>query len=351
MDINKISEIKTVAALEDLRVKVLGKNGSLTQEMKELGKLTGDERKTKGAELNKQKEAFMAAFEERKSKLELEEMNKKLNENPIDVTLPVIDNPEGRIHPITQVMDEVTQIMGAMGFAVAEGPDVETDWYCFEALNFPKDHPARDMQATFFMEGNDNVLRTHTSPVQIRTMEKQKPPIKIIAPGRTYRVDNDATHSPMFHQVEGLWIEEGVTMGHLRGVLLNMLKTFYDSDDLKVRFRPSFFPFTEPSAEVDINYSIKDGELIVGKGDRWMEIGGCGMVHPNVLKNCGIDPKEHQGFAFGMGIDRMAMLKYGMPDLRPFFECDQRWLKHYGFLPLDIPTLVTGLAGSAGQKK
>lgn len=350
MDTESIKQIKTIAELEEIRVKHLGKNGSLTLQMKELGKLSPEERKTKGAELNKQKEALQEAIDARKSVLELEEMNKALAAGKIDVTLPVLTRPQGRVHPITQVMDEMIQILGGMGFALKEGPDVETDWYCFEALNFPKDHPARDMQDTFFLEGSDTVLRTHTSAVQIRTMEKEKPPIKIISPGRTYRVDSDATHAPMFHQIEGLWIDKGIHMGHLKGVLLDLLKAFFESDDVKLKFRPSFFPFTEPSAEVDINYTSKDGELIVGVGDKWMEILGCGMVHPNVLKNCGIDPAVYQGFAFGMGIDRMAMLKYGIPDLRLFCESDVRWLKHYGFTPFDIPSLVGGLSGTGGLK-
>ncbi len=267
------------------------------------------------------------------------------------MTLPVREGPEtrGRIHPITQVMDEITAIFGDMGFSIAEGPDVETDDLNFTALNFPEGHPAREMHDTFFLrpdrDGKRKLLRTHTSPVQVRTMRTVQPPIRVICPGRTYRHDSDQTHTPMFHQVEGLVIDKQANIAHLKWILEEFCKAFFEVDSVKMRFRPSFFPFTEPSAEVDIQCSRKGGEIRFGEGDDWLEILGCGMVHPNVLRNCGLDPDSVQGFAWGMGIDRIAMLKYGMPDLRPFFEADVRWLEHYGFRPLDIPSLVGGLTG------
>jgi phenylalanyl-tRNA synthetase alpha chain len=266
------------------------------------------------------------------------------------VTLPVREAPFeiGRVHPITQVTDELTAIFADMGFAVAEGPDIETEDYNFTKLNFPEDHPARDMHDTFFFnpkeDGSRLLLRTHTSPVQVRTMLSQKPPIRVIIPGRTYRCDSDQTHTPMFHQVEGLVIDRGSHLGHLKWILEEFCKAFFEVDRVGMRFRPSFFPFTEPSLEVDIQCRRDKGEVRFGEGNDWMEILGCGMVHPNVLKNCGLDPDEYQGFAWGMGIDRIAMLKYGMPDLRPFFEADVRWLSHYGFRPLDLPTLAAGLS-------
>src|SRR5690606_14385946 len=266
----------------------------------------------------------------------------------VDITLPHRPQPDGRIHPISQTMDELIDIFGEMGFSVAEGPDIEDDWHNFEALNIPAEHPARQEMDTFYLrerpDGSRPVLCTHTSPVQIRTMEKMQPPIRIIAPGRTYRSDHDATHSPMFHQVEGLLIDESTHMGHLKGCLIEFCRAFFEVSDLPVRFRPSHFPFTEPSAEVDIGCSREGGTLKIGSGGDWLEILGCGMVHPKVLANCGIDPTRYQGFAFGMGIERIAMLKYGIPDLRTMYDSDLRWLRHYGFAALDVPGLTGGLA-------
>jgi phenylalanyl-tRNA synthetase alpha chain len=275
-------------------------------------------------------------------------MAARLAAERLDVTLPARERPEGRIHPVSQVTEEITAIFADMGFAVAEGPDVEDDWHNFGALNFPTGHPAREMHDTFFLEAEKDgaplLLRTHTSPVQIRTMVSGKPPFRIIAPGRTYRRDSDMTHTPMFHQVEGLVIDRAIHMGHLKGCLTDFVRAFFERDAVPVRFRPSFFPFTEPSAEVDIGCRRSKDELVIGEGSDWLEILGCGMVHPNVLAAVGHDPEEWQGFAFGMGIDRVAMLKYGIPDLRTFFEADLRWLRHYGFLPLDVPTTYAGLS-------
>jgi phenylalanyl-tRNA synthetase alpha chain len=290
----------------------------------------------------------MTKIDAQKAILEGEALDKRLLEETIDVTLPVLDKPLGRIHPVSQVMDEIAEVFADMGFAVAEGPDMEDDFHNFTALNIPPEHPARQMHDTFYLpedaEGNRKVLRTHTSPVQIRTMQNQKPPIRIIAPGRTYRSDSDATHTPMFHQVEGLVIDEGTHMGHLKGTLEAFVKAFFEVDNVTMRFRPSYFPFTEPSAEVDIKCSFKDGELHIGDGDDWLEILGCGMVNRKVIEHCGLDGDKYQGFAFGCGIDRLAMLKYGMTDLRAFFDNDMRWLKHYGFLPLDLPSIAGGLS-------
>lgn len=264
------------------------------------------------------------------------------------MTLPVAPEAKGSIHPVSQVMDEIIAIFSAMGFSVAEGPDIEDDFHNFTALNFPADHPAREMHDTFFFEPNEDgsrmLLRTHTSPVQIRTMMTEKPPIRIVIPGRTFRCDSDQTHTPMFHQVEGLVIDKETHMGHLKGTLEAFAKAYFEVDSVKTRFRPHFFPFTEPSAEMDIGYERVGNEIRIGQGEKWMEILGCGMVHPNVLKNCGLDPDEYQGFAFGMGVDRLAMLKYGIPDLRDFFAADARWLEHYGFDPLDTPSLWAGLS-------
>ena len=290
------------------------------------------------------KDEIATAIEARQKVLAAAALQERLVRESVDVTLASRPQAEGRVHPISQTIDEIVTIFASMGFSVAKGPDIESEYYNFEALNLPSSHPARDMQATFFLpsEGeHKTVLRTQTSPVQIRTMMAQKPPIRIIAPGRTYRCDHDMTHTPMFHQVEGLVIDEASHMGHLKGCLLDFLRAFFGIEDLPIRFRPSYFPFTEPSAEVDIGCSRKnsagEAELRLGNFGDWLEILGCGMVHPNVLKNCGIDPEKYQGFAFGMGIERLAMLKYGIPDLRTFFDADLRWLKHYGFLPLDIP--------------
>jgi len=328
------------AALEALRVEALGKKGKLTEMMKTLGSLAPDERKAMGATLNVVKDALTQALEARGKILAKAALSEKLERERIDITLAARPLTEGRVHPITQTTDEIVTIFASMGFAVAKGPEIESDWYNFTALNLPPDHPARQMQDTFYMPSNGEqkmVLRTHTSPVQIRTMLSQKPPIRVIAPGRTYRCDSDMTHTPMFSQFEGLVIDENTNMSHLKGIFHDFLRAFFGIDDLPVRFRPSYFPFTEPSAEVDIGCSRKDGKLKLGAYGDWLEIGGCGMVHPNVLRNGGIDPDKYQGFAFGTGIERLAMLKYGIPDLRTFFEADMRWLKHYGFVPLDIP--------------
>jgi phenylalanyl-tRNA synthetase alpha chain len=338
------------AALEAARVAALGKSGSVTALLKTLGTLSQEERKTQGPLINGLKDRVNAALAARRDAFKSLALEARLNTESLDVTLPVREASAeiGRVHPITQVTDELTAIFADMGFAVAEGPDIETEDYNFTKLNFPEDHPAREMHDTFFFnpkpDGSRLLLRTHTSPVQVRTMLTQKPPIRVIIPGRTYRCDSDQTHTPMFHQVEGLVIDRNSHLGHLKWILQEFCKAFFEVDHVKMRFRPSFFPFTEPSLEVDIQCRRDKGEIRFGEGDDWLEILGCGMVHPNVMKNCGLDPDEFQGFAWGMGIDRVAMLKYGMPDLRAFFEADVRWLSHYGFRPLDLPTLAGGLS-------
>ncbi|MFL5023768.1 MAG: phenylalanine--tRNA ligase subunit alpha [Microvirga sp.] len=337
------------AALESVRVSALGKKGSVSELLKTLGAMTPEERKERGPLINGLRDKVQGAITTKKDTLAEAALEARLSAERIDVTLPVPEAPEsrGRIHPISQVIEELTAIFADMGFSVAEGPDIETDYLNFTALNFPEGHPAREMHDTFFLapdeKGERKVLRTHTSPVQIRTMTSKAPPIRVIIPGRTYRHDSDQTHTPMFHQVEGLVIDKQANIAHLKWILEEFCKAFFEVEQVKMRFRPSFFPFTEPSAEVDIQCSRKGGEIRFGEGTDWLEILGCGMVHPNVLRNCGLDPDEYQGFAWGMGIDRIAMLKYGMPDLRPFFEADVRWLNHYGFRPLDIPSLVSGL--------
>ncbi|MFL4997208.1 MAG: phenylalanine--tRNA ligase subunit alpha [Microvirga sp.] len=337
------------AALETVRVSALGKKGSVSELLKTLGTMTPEERKERGPLINGLRDKVQGAITTKKDTLAEAALEARLSAERIDVTLPVPEAPEsrGRIHPISQVIEELTAIFADMGFSVAEGPDIETDYLNFTALNFPEGHPAREMHDTFFLapdeKGERKVLRTHTSPVQIRTMMSKAPPIRVIIPGRTYRHDSDQTHTPMFHQVEGLVIDKQANIAHLKWILEEFCKAFFEVEQVKMRFRPSFFPFTEPSAEVDIQCSRKGGEIRFGEGTDWLEILGCGMVHPNVLRNCGLDPDEYQGFAWGMGIDRIAMLKYGMPDLRPFFEADVRWLNHYGFRPLDIPSLVSGL--------
>jgi len=338
------------AALEAVRVAALGKSGSVSALLKTLGTMTPDQRKSQGPIINGLKDRIGAAITARKDALGAAALDQRLNSESIDVTLPARDAPAelGRIHPISQVIDELTAIFADMGFAVAEGPDIETDDYNFTKLNFPEGHPARDMHDTFYFppgaDGKRKLLRTHTSPVQVRTMLTQKPPIRVIIPGRTYRSDSDQTHTPMFHQVEGLVIDKSSHLGHLKWILEEFCKAFFEVSHVKMRFRPSFFPFTEPSMEVDIQCRRDKNEVRFGEGEDWLEILGCGMVHPNVLRNCGLDPDSVQGFAWGMGIDRIAMLKYGMPDLRPFFEADVRWLDHYGFRPLDFPTLAGGLS-------
>ena len=338
------------AALEAVRVAALGKKGSLSALLSTLGSMAPDERKSFGAAVNAAKEAVTEALGARKGVLKNAALDARMQSERIDVTLPTRENPTeaGRIHPISQVIDELTAIFADMGFSIAEGPDVETDDYNFTRLNFPEGHPAREMHDTFFFnpkeDGSRKLLRTHTSPVQVRTMLSKEPPIRVICPGRTYRCDSDQTHTPMFHQVEGLVIDKSSHMGHMKWILEEFCKAFFEVPSVKMRFRPSFFPFTEPSMEVDIQCKRQGGEIRFGEGEDWLEILGCGMVHPNVLRNCGIDPDVYQGFAWGMGIDRIAMLKYGMPDLRAFFEADVRWLSHYGFRPLDFPTLAGGLS-------
>ena len=337
-------------ALEAVRIAALGRNGSISGLLRTLGSMSPDERKVQGPLINGLKDRVTAAVAARKEVLVEAALEQRLNTETLDVTLPVREAPAetGRIHPISQVTDELTAIFADMGFAVAEGPDIETDDYNFTRLNFPEGHPAREMHDTFFFnpkpDGSRLLLRTHTSPVQVRTMLTQKPPIRVIIPGRTYRCDSDQTHTPMFHQVEGLVIDKGSHLGHLKWILEEFCKAFFEVEQVKMRFRPSFFPFTEPSLEVDIQCRRDKGEIRFGEGEDWLEILGCGMVHPNVMRNCGLDPDEYQGFAWGLGIDRIAMLKYGMPDLRPFFEADVRWLSHYGFRPLDFPTLAGGLS-------
>jgi phenylalanyl-tRNA synthetase alpha chain len=343
--LTQIISASSLDALEQLRVAALGRNGQVTGLLKGLGALGPDERKTRGAAVNRLKDEIENALGAARARLDRAELDRRLTQERIDVTLPVRAESEGRIHPISQTIDELIAIFGEMGFTVAEGPHIEDDFYNFTALNIPPEHPARQEQDTFYLagpEGSRKVLRTHTSPVQIRTMQAQKPPIRIIVPGRTFRSDHDATHSPMFHQVEGLVVDKHIHMGHLKGCLIEFCRAFFDIDDLPVRFRPSYFPFTEPSAEVDIGCSREGGGLKIGAGADWLEILGSGMVHPKVLANCGVDPNEYQGFAFGMGIERIAMLKYGIPDLRTFYESDLRWLRHYGFAALDQPSLITG---------
>ncbi|OAN51112.1 phenylalanine--tRNA ligase subunit alpha [Paramagnetospirillum marisnigri] len=333
--------------LDAARVAALGKKGTVTGLMKSLGGMGPDERKAAGAALNAARDEIEAAITAAKTVLEAKALDERLARERIDVTLSSRPEASGRIHPISQTIEEITAIFAQMGFTVAEGPDIEDDFHNFSALNIPPEHPARQMHDTFYFgerpEGGRHLLRTHTSPVQIRTMLSEKPPIRVLVPGRTYRCDSDMTHTPMFHQVEGLVIDETTHMGHLKGCLIEFVRAFFEVDDVPVRFRPSFFPFTEPSAEVDIGCSREGGELKIGPGAGWLEILGCGMVHPNVLRNCGIDPDRYQGFAFGMGVERVAMLKYGIPDLRTFFDSDLRWLRHYGFSALDVPTLSGGL--------
>lgn len=324
--LDELERITTLQELEDLRVSALGKKGQLTLLMKDLGQMSPDEKRTMGAELNALKEAITKALDQRKEKFEEALLSEKLATETLDISLPPRPFVQGKIHPLSHVMSQTIQIFGQMGFVVAEGPDIEEDFYNFTALNIPPEHPARQEQDTFYLphsNGQPLVLRTHTSPVQIRTMLDQRPPLRIIAPGRTYRSDYDATHTPMFHQIEGLVVDKEANMGHLKGCLEEFFRLFFEDSSLKLRFRPGYFPFTEPSAEVDIWW----------KDSNWLEILGCGMVHPNVLRNCNIDPDVYQGFAFGMGLERIAMLKYGIDDLRLFFESDLRWLTHYGFAP------------------
>jgi len=338
------------AALEAVRVSALGKKGTISAELAKLGSMSPDERKTFGPAINGLRDRVTSALTERRDALAGAALDARLKSESIDVTLPVRPSgvEAGRIHPVSQVTEEIAAIFADLGFAIAEGPDVEDDEHNFTALNFPVGHPAREMHDTFFFppdaKGERKVLRTHTSPVQIRTMRSQEPPIRVICPGRTYRNDSDQTHTPMFHQVEGLVIDKSAHIGQLKWILEEFAKAFFEVPHVEMRMRPSFFPFTEPSIEVDIRCNRQGSEIRFGEGDDWMEILGCGMVHPNVLRNCGLDPDVYQGFAWGMGIDRLAMLKYGMSDLRAFFEADKRWLEHYGFRPFDLPTLLGGLS-------
>jgi phenylalanyl-tRNA synthetase alpha chain len=336
-------------SLEAIRIEALGKQGSVSALLKSLGGMTPEQRSSAGPQINGLRETVTAALAARKAALESAALAARLASERVDLTLPAPESPRGSVHPVSQVMDELAEIFADMGFAVAEGPEIEDDWHNFTALNIPETHPARAMHDTFYfpnqmaVDGKAMLLRTHTSPVQIRTMVTQAPPIRIIAPGRVYRSDSDATHTPMFHQIEGLVIDRGITLGHLKWTLETFLKAFFERDDVVLRLRPSYFPFTEPSAEVDVGYSLVNGKRVIGGSEGWMEVLGSGMVHPKVIAACGLDPAEWQGFAFGTGVDRLAMLKYGMDDLRAFFDGDMRWLGHYGFGALDVPTLSGGV--------
>ena len=346
--LTQIAAASDEAAIEALRVAALGKKGSISERMKGLGSLGPDERREAGAALNLLKDKIAEAISTRRTVLRDAALETRLVSERIDVTLPIRPQVSGTVHPVSQVWEEVVQIFGDLGFAVAEGPHIEDDFHNFDALNIPPEHPARQEHDTFFLQekpdGSRMLLRTHTSPVQIRTMLARTPPVRIIAPGRTFRCDSDMTHTPMFNQVEGLLIDETTTLANLKWILTEFCKAFFEVDDLKMRFRASHFPFTEPSMEVDIQYSREGGQLKIGTGDKWLEILGSGMVHPNVIRAGGMDPEKVQGWAFGMGLDRIAMLKYGIPDLRAFFEADLRWLRHYGFRALQVPTLAGGLS-------
>jgi phenylalanyl-tRNA synthetase alpha chain len=346
--LGRIAAAADLPALEAARVAALGKQGSVTGLLKTLGAMAPEERQREGPLIHGLRETVTGALAARKAALEEAELERRLATERLDMTLPVPPAAEGSVHPVSQVLDELAEIFADLGFSVATGPEIEDDWHNFTALNIPESHPARAMHDTFYFdrtdaEGRPMLLRTHTSPVQIRTMQSQKPPIYTIAPGRTYRSDNDATHTPMFHQVEGLVIDRGITLGHLKWTLETFVKAFFERDDIVLRLRPSYFPFTEPSAEIDVGYTMVKGRRVLGGAEGFMELGGSGMVHPRVIANCGLDPEIWQGFAFGCGIDRLAMLKYGMDDLRAFFDGDLRWLKHYGFRALDVPTLSGGV--------
>ena len=343
--LNKLKEISDLKEINQLKSELFGKSGKISNEFKKMGSINPEERKTISSQLNDAKNELHNLIEKKIKDLEIKEINLKLKNERVDVTLPERTFNRGKIHPVSQVIDEISSIFSEIGFSVEEGPDVENEYNNFTALNTPENHPARDMHDTFYLDKNKKfLLRTHTSPVQVRTMLNGKPPFKIIAPGRTYRSDSDQTHAPMFHQVEGLHIDKNINMGHLKGCLNYFIKEFFEVDKIKMRFRPSHFPFTEPSAEVDIGYELKEGKIIIGEGNKWLEILGCGMVHPNVLKNVKVNPSKYQGYAFGIGIDRLAMLKYGINDLRAFFESDYRWLSHFGFDPLDVPSSYRGLS-------
>ena len=344
-----IESANTLDALEAVRVSALGKQGSVSALLKTMGGMSPAERQAQGPIINGLRESITTALTAKKAELETAELNRRLATERVDMTLPAPDAPRGTIHPVSQVMDELAEIFADMGFAVAEGPEIEDDWHNFTALNIPETHPARAMHDTFYFpddmarDGQKMVLRTHTSPVQIRTMTSQEPPIRIIAPGRVYRSDSDATHTPMFHQIEGLVIDKGIHLGHLKWTLETFLKAYFEREDVVLRLRPSYFPFTEPSVEVDVGYSVINGKRVIGGAEGWMEVLGSGMVHRKVIAACGLDPDVWQGFAFGTGVDRLAMLKYGMDDLRAFFDGDNRWLQHYGFNALDVPTLSGGV--------
>ncbi len=343
--ISKLKEKLNLSEINQIKSDLFGKNGLISSQFKKIGTITESQRKEFATDLNVIKNELQDLINTKINEIEINEINEKLEKEKIDVTLPERTFIRGKIHPVSQTIDEISSIFSEIGFSVEEGPDVENEYNNFTALNTPDNHPARDLHDTFYLDVNkEKLLRTHTSPVQIRTMMKGKPPFKIIAPGRTYRSDSDQTHSPMFHQVEGLCIDKDINMGHLKGCLNYFIKEFFEIDKIKMRFRPSHFPFTEPSAEVDIGYEIKNEKIVIGEGNKWLEILGCGMVHPNVLKNVKLDPKKFQGYAFGIGIDRLAMLKYGINDLRSFFECDYRWINHFGFDPLDVPTNYRGLS-------
>jgi phenylalanyl-tRNA synthetase alpha chain len=346
--LDRIAAADNLGDLEAMRVSALGKAGSITALLKSLGSMEPGERAAEAPKIHALRETVTSAIAGRRAILEAAELERKLATEKIDLSMPAPESVSGTVHPVSQVMDELAEIFADLGFTVAEGPEIETQWYNFTALNMPENHPARAMQDTFYLEPRTpdeepRVLRTHTSPVQIRAMEKQGAPVYAIAPGRVYRSDSDATHTPMFHQVEGLVIDRSITLGHLKWTLETFLKAFFERDDIVLRMRPSYFPFTEPSAEVDVGWSMEKGRRVVGGQQGWMEVLGSGMVHPRVIANCGLDPNEWQGFAFGCGIDRLAMLKYGMDDLRAFFDGDIRWLKHYGFRALDVPTLSGGV--------
>ena len=343
--LSKLSEKLDISEINQIKSDLFGKSGLISTQFKKIGTIAESERKKFASDLNIIKDELQDLINSKTNEFKSAEINEKLEKEKIDITLPERSFVRGKIHPVSQTIDEISSIFSEIGFSVEEGPDVENEYNNFTALNTPENHPARDMHDTFYLdEKKQKLLRTHTSPVQIRTMLKDKPPFKIIAPGRTYRSDSDQTHSPMFHQVEGLHIDKNINMGHLKGCLNYFIKEFFEVDKIKMRFRPSHFPFTEPSAEVDIGYEMKDGKIIIGEGNQWLEILGCGMVHPNVLKNVKVDPSKFQGYAFGIGIDRLAMLKYGINDLRAFFDCDYRWLNHFGFDPLDVPTNYRGLS-------
>ncbi len=343
--LDKLNSDLNLESVNNIKTELFGKNGAISNSFKKLVSMPSEERKKFASDLNFIKDEIQKKINDKIQEIEIKEINSKLENEKVDITLPERDIHQGKIHPVSQVIDEISSIFSEIGFSVEEGPDVEDEHYNFTALNTPDNHPARDMHDTFYLDNNKKLLlRTHTSPVQVRTMLKGKPPFKIIAPGRTYRSDSDQTHSPMFHQVEGLHIDKNINMGHLKGCLNYFIKEFFEIDKIQMRFRPSHFPFTEPSAEVDIGYELKNGKIIIGEGDKWLEILGCGMVHPNVLKNVKVNPDKYQGYAFGIGIDRLAMLKYGINDLRAFFETDYRWLNHFGFDPLDVPSSYRGLS-------